>query len=467
MKKYSRTLVFAALTLLTVSIVYFFDAAKMRSESERSRILGYEQDQISYLQVIKGDQKMGLQKNENGWSLREPIQDQGDNENIERFLGSATEEVQISVVKNAEAELTETELSEFGLDKPEAIFNFKNNLGHTKKISVGSIKSYEGNTYLRVDSENRILLASPFWNTQAQNEMIYYRYKKLYRGNPAQIEKIKIKSLQETFEIVKKNHVWSSVADTHPLDQNRIRELIRKIVDTEINEYIFEGEPSVKYLTEKGLNDEAVLNIEMFSEESNWSVKINLNTKDKALYAFTERPTFFLKIELDAWEQFGNLKLDDLRDRESALEFNEKEVAKIYYKSEGIEHDIFLEGASWKEKRSQSQVDLDAARVSEVLAQIKALKISEFLPPSEADEKFSGDNMLILRSAADKLLLQLNWGPQFAMKASTEEKEYFYARTHQHAEIFAIEKKTIDDIGIKDLVQQPNAEKPGDAVEKN
>lgn len=467
MKKYGRTIIFAFLTLLTVAIVYFFDASHTGSDREQDRILGYDRDQINYIQVIKGEQKIGLQKNETGWSLKEPIQDQGDNENIEEFLRSVADERQISVVKNAESELSDIELSEFGLDKPAVIFNFKSNLGHTKKISVGSVKSFEGNTYLRIDSENKIILASPFWNVQAQNDMIYYRYKKLYRGNPAHIDKIKIKSLQESFELVKKDHVWGSAQDVHPLDQNRIRELIRKIVDTEIEQYIFEGEPSVKFLTEKGLNEETALSIEMFSEDSNWSVKINLNTADRALYAFTERPTFLVQIELDAWEEFGNLKLDGLRDRSTALSFNEKEAAKIYFKSEGVEKDIFLEGETWKIKQGNRTVDVSAQRISAILSKIKELKISEFLSQSDVADKFVGDNMLILRSPADKLLLQLNWGPGFSMKKSGADKEYFYARTHRHEQTFAIEKALIEDIGFKSLINSQDAGQSGDAVEKN
>lgn len=226
--KLNRTVVFAFLTILTVSIVYLFDyEAEKKSDPENaSLILGYDIDQINYFQIIKGDSKIALQKSEQGWSLLEPIQDIADDNNIEDFLKKMTSERQISVVKNTKEDLTEIELREFGLDKPEAILVFKNNLGHTKRISVGSVQNFEGDSFVRVDTENRVLLAKSLWTTQAKNEMIFYRDKRLFRGNLAHIENIRIKSLRDDFQLHKINNIWVGKGEDVPLDQNIIaREL--------------------------------------------------------------------------------------------------------------------------------------------------------------------------------------------------------------------------------------------------
>lgn len=461
MKKYSRTIIFAVLTVITVSIVYVFDyrAGQIQSEKDSSLILSYDPDQINYLQIIKGDEKIGLQKSEVGWSLLEPIQDQADDNNIEDFLKQLADERQIAVVKNSETDLTETELREFGLDKPAVIFNFKNNLGHTRKIAVGSIKNYEGNSYLRIDAESRVLIAGPFWFNQAANRMIYYRAKKLYRGNLASVERIKIRSLRDEFELRKSNGRWEGVKDTHPLDQNKVRELLKSISETKIEEYIFEGEPSVKMVREKGLEESQLVELALLGEDSNWSVKINLHTTDKALYALTERPTFLVKLELTAWETFGNLSLDGLRDRTSALAFNTPDVARIYYKHGTVEKDIELKDGHWRLKAEAGPgVNLENDRISHLVDRIHDLQISEFLGQNESRGAFAGNDMLILKSATDKLLLQLNWGPSFSMKKSGESREYYYARTHLSDDIFAIEKSLIDDLQLDKVSEPPAAE---------
>ena len=46
----------------------------------------FDQSQINLIELEKKDEKIALQKNEKGWSLIEPIQDQADNDQIEEFL---------------------------------------------------------------------------------------------------------------------------------------------------------------------------------------------------------------------------------------------------------------------------------------------------------------------------------------------------------------------------------------------
>jgi hypothetical protein len=48
-------------------------------------------------------------------------------------------------------------------------------------------------------------------------------------------------------------------------------------------------------------------------------------------------------------------------------------------------------------------------------------------------DKFTGKNMMILKTASDKLLLQLNWGPSYIVNKNGVDTEYFYARTQLSA----------------------------------
>lgn len=455
--KLSKTFFFAIFTVLVILAVYIFDyRAEVNQEKiKQALILNNDPDQITYVQIIKPEAKIALQKTEFGWDLLEPIQDSGDRDNIEELLKDLAKETQISIVKESATDLTDAELREFGLDKPSIVFNFKNNSGHTKKISVGSVKNFEGNSYIRIDSENKIIIAGPQWYAQSENDTIHYREKKLYRHSLAKVIKIKVKSLRDKFELQQIDGKWFGFEKGLELDQNKIREILKKLSQTSIVQYVFEGEPSVALLKEKGL-DKNTVDLELITENSSWSVSMKVNSEDKALYALTERPTFLVKIDIPAWETFGNLNLDELRDRTSALSFNLKEVQKIYYKHNDSELNIISTAESWKPDSSAlatvSKVNND--QVKKTIQKIHDLKISEFVDSPKAKEKFEGKNMLILKSATEKLVLQLNWGPSFKIKKDGVEKEYYYARSHLSDSIFALEKKIIDSLEFDKIISE-------------
>jgi hypothetical protein len=459
--KINKTYAFAGITLLIVAGVYWLDfyAQHNKEKAIKSLILNQNLDQITYMQIIKPNLKVGLQKSEYGWSLLEPIQDVADNKNVDELLKTLSTEKQESVVKQSDTPFTETELSEFGLDKPAVIFNLKDNLGHTKKVSVGSVKNFEGNSFIRVDEENKIVIASPVWIARAENELIYYREKKLYRHSIANINMLKIKSVRDEFTLKKVKDKWTDTVHGYVLDQNSIREILKKITETNIDEYTFEGEPSTKLVHEKGLEN-APVSLSLYSDDSSWSVKFNLNMEDKAVYALTERPTFLVKVEPIAWEAFGNLNLDSLRDRKAALAFNPSEVQNIYYKHGEKELNFKFKNGQWSTEGAEATLDSEA--IEKVLTRAHGLKISEFIDSSVDREKFQGQNMLILKSNTEKLVLQINWGPAFTQKKAGTEKEYYYARTQLSNTTFALEKNLIDSLSF---VEQKKSENAGAIVE--
>ncbi len=451
MKLKSKTSLFAAVTLIVILSVYFLDyrAEKSREKKQQARILSDDPEQVSYIQITKQDMKIAIQKSATGWSLLEPIQDSGNNNNIESFLTDLSRSKQVAVIKESEKPLSDEDLREFGLDRPSAIFNFKNNLGQSKIISVGSIKNFEGNSFLRIDSENKVVISEPIWFLKAQNDLIHYREVKLYRSSPAQVVKMKVRSLRDEFEFTMLNGKWISEKNGYTLDQNKVREVLKTISNTNIIEYVFEGEPSTALIREKNLDKDAVT-LELQTDSSVWSVTFNVSQKDKALYALTERPTFLVKVDPTAWETFGNLSIDDLRDRSSALSFKTDDVQKIYVKRNESELNLISEGGNWKSaKAPPAPTNLSAEQIKKILERIHDFKISEFVDSPSEKAKFEGQNMLILKTVKERLILQLNWGPSFKSKKSGTEAEYYYARTQLSDSIFALEKSLIDTLNFE------------------
>lgn len=449
--KFKTTIILAVIALLFGAGVYFFEYQKQVQENvekeENAKIIAFEKNQINYIEIQKEQTKYVLQKSETGWSILEPIQDAADNDQVESLIDSLTEEKMIAVAKEATDE-PQLKLSEYGLDKPYATFNFKNNLGKSKKITIGSQKNFEGNSFIRIDSENKVLVATPAWWVKAGQGLIVYREKRIYRTSLGKVENIKIQSLQDKFELKRVNNKWihSQYADM-TLDQNKVRDMLKQIAESSIQEYVVDGEPSKAQLIEKKLVS-APVSIQLQTADSTWSVSINQSEKENAVFAITDRPTNLLKLDSSKWEFFGNLNFDSLRDRTSLLQFNLSEVSKIFYKDQSTEYNFFKEDGQWKAVLGQPEsTEFSQTELVKALNHIHDVEISEFLDLNlrKYDEKlFSGKNMIILKAATDNLIFQLNWGPELKIKKKGVEKEYYYARSSVSPMVFAIEKSKMN-----------------------
>ncbi len=452
--KFTRTSIFALFFFVVAAGVYFFDYRREEKKEQQKdvdfQILNFDRAQINMLEIAKKDEKIVLQKSETGWALLEPIQDRADSDQIEDLIKSITDEKMLALAKESTF-LTESDLNEYGLDQPLATYIIKNNLGQSKKIIIGTQKNFEGNSYIRIDSENKIYVAGSVWFKKAENKLIYYREKRLYRFPLAEVTGIKVVSLRDHFELKRKANLWASSQFEHILDQNKVREMLRKISESTIQDYVYDGEPSEALIEEKGLSQKGMVHIEFATAEATWSVDINENEKENAVYALTDRPTRLVRLDNSSWEFFGDLNLDALRDRVSVTRFNIDAVEKAYIKYKNRELNFEKIADKWKLKgvEDQSLTHL----FPEMLQKIHDLEISEFIDSRQTDQ-FKGADMIILKSAENNLVYQMNWGPEFKMKKLGKEKSYFYARTQISSSIFAIEKERIDKIELEKLFKK-------------
>lgn len=449
--KFKKTALFALFVLIFAAVVYWIEVKKEDDTEQKkivdTQILKFDQNQINLIEIEKKDEKIALQKNEKGWSLVEPIQDQADNDQIEEFLKSIAQERTLTIAKEA-TQLTPSDLNEFGLDSPAVIYRFKNNLGQSRKITVGSQKNFEGNAFVLLDNENQVHVANASWLTRANEKVIFYREKKLYRLPLANVNQVKITTLQDRFDLKMVDGQWKANPVDYILDQNKVREIIKKISEAGIQEYVFEGEPGKNLIKEKGLV-KAPVHIEFLTNDNSWAVDVNQSEKENTLYALTDRPTRLLKLDKTIWEFLGNLNLDSLRDRVSITRFNLDEVKSLYFKSADKILKFYKKKDQWQFDGSlNSTQSFNSAQFVRLLNRLHDLEISEFIDKKKVDQ-FKGDRMLILKSDSDHLVYQLNWGPEFKMKKNGIEKEYYYARTQISSSIFAVEKNKLDSLNFE------------------
>lgn len=444
-----KLIIFALLTIGLTAYVYIYEyKGAIQNEKESNRkILQYDVDQISYFQLIKPEGKIGFQKSETGWRLLEPILENADNDRVSEFLTSVGQEIPLAVVKATDTSFTEQELSEYGLDKPALTMNFKNNAGVTQKIMVGSLKNFEGQSYVYSDGEKKVWVGSANWFARSQERLIDYRDKRIFRDSLAQVTQISLHTLQDHIELKREQNKWVSKQNSYELDQSMVRDILKKIGDTQIEDYVFEGEPSQSLLKETEM-DKATVTVELQTDKGPWLAKLNTKKENGGLYLLSDRPTYLAKVSPLIWETVATLTLDGLRDRSSAFSFAAEEVKKIYFKNNGRELNLIFNSGSWlMGPTGGPYVDADKTEVAVRIKKMHDLKITDFIDRDVRSE-FTGDNMLILKTDRDKLLLQLNWGPGLSLNLHGREKAYFLARTQLSESIFALDKEAIADITL-------------------
>ena len=59
----------------------------------------------------------------------------------------------------------------------------------------------------------------------------------------ANVKRAVFKTLNETVEIKRVDNKWVGSNNNHELDQIQVRDIFKKISDSQIENYVFEGEP--------------------------------------------------------------------------------------------------------------------------------------------------------------------------------------------------------------------------------
>ncbi|AZZ35960.1 hypothetical protein CIK05_03845 [Bdellovibrio sp. qaytius] len=450
--KFFKTIILALFAVAFTGGIYYYTVVREKQHAELTnlQVVYLKKDQINYLEIQNKNVKYVFQKNDKGWNIEEPITDIADDQRLDEVITQLTNEKQIAIAKEGPG----INWAEFGLDTPETLMVIKNNLGQSQKIFISATKNFEGNHYARIDNNEKILVVSPSWYNYSTEKLTYFREKSLYRGQIAAIKKITIKSLQDHFSLINGEKGWSTpVLEAAALDQNKIRAMIKAIAENSIQEYVSEGDPSDMERKEKGLNqDYAEVTFE--TETDHWSVVVNINQKDKALYALTEKPTYLVKLDLSQWELFGNLNLDALRDRKTMMRFDAKMVNRVFVKNGNKSLQLIKEDSKWRPEDAAQAIKIKVKNddVSDLINQVHDLEITYFLP--EADGKdFAGNDMIILKTSEDQLLFQLNWGPLHHKKVSGLEQDYFLARTAASDSIFGLNKSYIDKLPLEKILK--------------
>jgi hypothetical protein len=378
----------------------------------QSQIVKLTKTEVNEIQIIRTDGTISLEKVNGDWKINSPIQELADNQSVEDYLTAATLEKSTAVVKEGQG----IDYKIFQLDPSKAKLVFRSPQ-KTVTVEVGGIKNFDGDSYIRVNGEDRVLVASSIWFARGDKKVFDFQDKRLMKSDPAGVSKLTIKRPNDTIAIEKRNDLWVYV--DHPdwkIDQNKARDLIASL--SSIQAYDFQKidpAPAVK------MSVEATLKTNTW--KSSWALNA-VQTPDSKLW---------YKINQTDFDKYFKLKKEALRDRSLPFLFKKDVVAKIDFKS------------------PVKTFSLDHPD-SSFLSKLAKLEAYEFLGKKEQLGKNIKEVKLLGKDGDVVFALQMS-GPE-KHKFDGLEKAVYLAKTNLFDEYIYIDSVAIDNLGIESLAEK-------------
>lgn len=444
MKKNRGLLVLVGLVILAGGYAYWdhrADLAAAKEKEQKSLVVQLKVDQIQSVRIQSEAGEVLLERQDDGWHITKPIQDLAKPTAIDEFVeGLMTEKITGTAIESAQPDL-----APFGLDQPKATVELKDNLGKSTIIAIGRAKNFQGDAYLRIDQEPRVVMASSTWFAKAEKKLDDFRDKRFLRFPVANVLKLQIQNLNERFLLSTKKGAegepdqWFSSA--HPdwkLDQNKVREFLRQLNTNEGIEIAIDRPPTSPEMKSWGLAKPFLVLSADLKDGKSWTAHFAAGA-DKIHRVHTSHPEWTMKISPTDSDRYAKTTEDAFRDRTEAFRFDRTHVKSA---------EITLGNKKYSLK------DMENEKVHKFLKTLSEMSLAQFT--SQADYK-DLNKEIVLKNMKDEVIFRLQWGILKKVKIQNEDVSVFEAKSSLSPNVFTVMEADINDLKLDDLDPQKPA----------
>ncbi len=388
-----------------------------------------------------------------GWFLKTPLVERARGQAVDDFVEGIVTEKSIETVVEAKEiskrkeisknnpedkpQLTEPDWTAFGLDKPLGQVTLKNNLGEVSVFTVGSIKNFQGDAFLRKGDEKKVYLVSSTWLKKIESKAIDFRDKHLiqvpnadfplsailsvkfknsrgveynYELNKKQfkatVDKVKTADTKTENEVAKKTEqqtdaeldLWQVAGhNTWKIDQNKVRDTISFIGSLEAIEFITESKPTSAEMKTWGFDHpELELTVTMkdsLKGQKDWH-GVFAAGKDQVHRVWLEATGKVVKISPADVQKLIAFNADAYRDRHEPFELDSSKVKTV---------ELQILGANGRSENLASTEEL----AQKWIVHVKSLNLARFTELAELNTKKVGQ--LDFKDDKNEIVLQLSW----------------------------------------------------------
>lgn len=405
--------------------IYKADQKEEAAKEVASQMVSLEKDQLSEISIQSEGSHLLLKKTPEGWVLESPLQDKTDDQFIDNFVATLMAEKSKSTLFEGQ----EIHWADFGLDKPKGSIKIKNNAGKELVFQVGSIQNFEGNSFVRVNDEKKVLIAGQEWNGRLDRKALDFREKRIIRDFPEGANALTFKGAISV-DLKKENDQWKLAQQKDwSLDVAKVDELLRNLKNLKARDYLSEKDVP---------KSSPVLQIIVANKDKSWQGKVY---KKDTYFVVTTGP-WVMSIEDTHLKDLTNLDVTQFRNKKSLFQIASQDVKAIVTKVDSKQSEIRLE----KDKWTSPEGEVDQSKVKEIFTQLGGLEVKEFLDQEKSLNKTT--HKLSLLNSTGAPALDLAWGDVVKKKVEGKDKEFIKVKTNRNNGVVLVDKESLDKMDL-------------------
>lgn len=451
--KNKGTLILTAVVVVMALYTYFGEyqgkeKEKTREEKQSIILKDVNADQVKLIEINNLQQKITLNRDTNGWGVTSPISDSADSTDIETWLKQLVEEKTTSVA----VEGADIKWQYFGFDQPVKSITIKTNSDQQITIEVSEKKNFEGNSFIRIPGQNKVMVGTSSWLTYVGKKLFDVRNKKIFRHQISNVQSVHIKNAKNTIEIQNKDAKWMATKQPElALDQNAVREHISKISDLKAIEFVAENDGVAA--AKKKLNlGSSIVSVHVKLTDGAWTGQF-YEDKSKAVYVEVIDSRVLVKVPNDFLNRAISLSVIELRDyRLPFSAFDKSKVEKFSYETNLKKASLVKKNNSWELEPADAVNEVQQDKVSALMDVMKNVMAKEYVKNS-AIKKDMSKQKIVFKDAADKIYFELQFSESETKKIANEDKTIRYAKTNLYSEPFVIEESEFEKLGLNEIIK--------------
>ncbi len=443
MKNKGLFILLAAVVLFGGYAIWDFRSERQDQDqkNEQAKVLPFSKDHLDHIQWQTSVEKVELKRDQDGWKLIQPIQDSADQDSVQQLVDSLSKESSTAVAVEGD----QIQWKTFGLDPAVSVWNFKASNGQSRQVSIGGIKNFQGDSFLRFDDQKKVLIAGSVWHERSHKSALDFRDRRLFRPALAKIHGLRFSQDKKRITLEKKQDQWGVQGQgSILLDQNRVRDLLSQLQTVKgleiVSEMKIQAEAKSTYQLD---HPEQVLEI-IDAEGKISKISFARSGPKKDVFAvLTEQPSFLMKLSASDYEKFQKLDVDSLRDREFPFKFDSASVTKIDFASP-LKKFTLIKDKEWKIDPALPGKSVNQDKVETLFSKLKYAQVAQF----QSKEKNLNKKISFL-DKNQKQIFQFQWGDPIKEKKSDIEKVYYPVKTSLWDQNFLVDAALIDNLDFE------------------
>lgn len=483
MKTFRSTGLFAlfviGLALASYFIVYRGEQQKNAAKEKASILFPFSDKEVSEVMIESGSKKLHLKKEGDSWKILEPVEYSADADEARIFVTAITGEKSLDQIRDDD----QIPWNIFGLDKPSGSVTLTTSGGQTKKVLIGSRKTYNNDLYLRFDGEHKVLLVSSSWSNYLNKDIKSLREKRIFTADTGKVNDIKIRSSKggKTFfvQLVRDDEKKWKVKNEPKLqlDQSSIKEFLENVKGLRAVDFVAENKDSAVDAKKYELDKTPAVEIELKTgdkDQAVWTLKAaepSGKEKDK-----DNSKAFVVTSDLKPILQVARFNIDklqveanDFRDKKEAFDFKVSDVRGLKYRSQLFSTELVKEHGVWKEKDPKEGEEVVKDQVEHLIQELNGLRVQKFLGSSHGKGLAPAKVQIELTGKDDEEVFKIKWGDEFKDGEGKDAPTLVYAQTSELKETIGIDANKVRSLPGQTMIKMkatPKEPAPKTATEK-